>query len=429
MTEMQNYQQQQNNNHSYLTQTVVGDSTDFAVLQRGGDDSNPEIPIVAVVKPRSIFSFSVFIPSEVWVLWNVSGANITTGVLPSPGTTQFPSAFNKRVSHLVSRNAITYNCPVQECPTKDNVMVQVNCTINFKITSPSLFVLQLGATRADDLLRGSMEEAVRKLVRTEDVAKVRGIRGSGRSEILLESLRKKFAGCGVDFASLKITEVTLPSNMQAALEATTEMNAKLKTIEKQHDVKKAETETRLINELKELQRKNLQQEQVKQGELQQAKVYGDTAKTNMTEEANTQTAGAKVQVEVMKRNAQAEKERAANNAERNRAQQLNKAKNEAQQIKLKADEDLRRGVMDSVEERAVAEREAQAIKLDAEVENKLKEQVALQRKHELALAQRKVLATLAAKGHYNLVGKTGDVMLKSMMEGDFNESDFGALRG
>lgn len=427
MTEMQNYQQQQNNNHSYLTQTVVGDSSEFAVLQRDGNDSNPEIPIVAVVKPRTIFSCSVFIPSEVYVLWNISGKNATGGI-PSAGKTQF-GAFHQRVSHLVSRNAITYNCPVQECPTKDNVMVQVNCTINFKITSPSDFVLKLGAARADDLLRGSMEEAVRKLVRTENVAQVRGIRGAGSSEKLLEALRKKFLGCGVDFASLKITEVTLPSNMQNALEATTEMNAKLKTIEKQHDVKKAETETRLINELKELQRKNLQEEQVKQGELQQAKVFGDTAKTNMTEEANTQTAGAMVQVEVMKRNAQAEKERAANNAERNRAQQLNKAKNEAQQIKLKADEDLRRGVMDSVEERAVAEREAQAIKLDAEVENKLKEQVALQRKHELALAQRKVLATLAAKGHYNLVGKTGDVMLKSMMEGDFNESDFGALRG
>lgn len=427
MTEMQNYQQQQNNSHSFLTQKVVGDSSEFSVLQREGNDSNPEIPVVAVVKPRTIFSCSVFIPSEVYVLWNVSGKNVTDGI-PNPGKTQI-GTFNQRVSHLVSRNAITYNCPVTECPTRDNVMVQVNCTINFKITSPSDFVLKLGAARADDLLRGSMEEAVRKLVRTEDVAKVRGIRGSGRSEVLLESLRRKFLGCGVDFASLKITEVTLPSNMQNALEATTEMNAKLKTIEKQHDVKKAETETRLLNELKELQRKNKQEEAVKQGELQQARVFGDTAKTNMTEEANTQTAGAKVQVEVMKRNAQAEKERAANNAERSRAQQLNKAKNEAQQIKLKADEDLRRGVMDSVEELAVANRDAQAIKLDAEVEEKLKEQVALQRKHELALAQRKVLATLAAKGHYNLVGKTGDVMLKSMMEGDFNESDFSALRG
>ena len=75
----------------------------------------------------------------------------------------------------------------------------------------------------------------------------------------------------------------------------------------------------------------------------------------------------------MQKNALSGMERAKNPAEKNCTQKLNEAKDEAQKIKLRADEDLRCGVMDSVEELAKAERDAQAIRSDTEVKSTLKE--------------------------------------------------------
>jgi len=367
----------------------------------------------------------VNIPNKLHVLWNIAGEYQTTAEV-KPGTTVF-RPFQYRISHLVVRDQIPYDCPVAQCPTSDNVMVSVNLSLSFRIVTPDLFVFNLGAVRCDELLKGGVEEGVRKLVRKREVKDVKALRGH-QSGDLIDMLKIKFQNCGIDFTKVMITEVTLPENMQKALEATTQMNASLRSIDKQHAVDKSKTEKDLDIQLNALTRKNLQDKAEKGGEKQQAIIKADTDKTNMKEEAATKLAEAQVQVSVMKKNAMSEKERAKNNAERNRTQELNKAKDEAQKIKLRADEDLKGGVMDSVEELATAEREAKAITLDAEVENNLKEQVKMQRQHEFAIAQRKVLATLAEKGHYNLIGKTGDVMLKSMMEGDFNEKDFAALR-
>jgi len=405
---------------AYLTTKVIGDpSSAESALARSGN----EIPVIAVVKPRSLLSCTLSIPTGVQILWNQSGAHSTA--VPTSGSMKLTS-FNNRISHCVTRNNVVYDCAPIECPTSDNVMVTVNCTVSFMIQSAYHFVYQLGSSRADQLLRGGAEEGVRKMVRESPVMQVKLLRGSqGR---VLEGLKSKFKDCGVRFDDVKITEVVLPQNMQKALEATTEMMATLATIGKQHDVTMNKTEKELAIQLSSLQRRNQQDEADKNGQKAQAGILAETQKTNMREEAANNVAQAKVQVEVMKKNALSGMERAKNLAETNRTQGLNETKDAAQKIKLKADEDLRRGVMDSVEELAKAERDAKAIRLDAEVETNLKEQVALQRKHELALAQRKVLATLAEKGHYNLVGETGDIMLKSMMEGDFNESDFAAFK-
>merc|ERR1740123_335845 len=173
-----------------------------------------------------------------------------------------------------------------------------------------------------------------------------------------------------------------------------------------------------------LERKNERLLTEKAGQKRASEQQATVNKTNGDTEADQKKTEAEEQCEVMKLNAAAEKERAQRQAETQRQQELNKAREEALQVTLRADEDLRSGVLDSVEELAQAQRQAKEIELKAEVEASLATQIRLQREHELGLAQKKVLATLAAKGHYNLVGQAGDIMLKSMMEGDFNIEDF-----
>jgi len=380
-------------------------------------------PVLAavLVKPRSLTSFSITIPPECYVLWNHSGANSPD--VPAAGRTTFCTPFYKRVSHLVSRQAFTYNCPVAEVPTLDNVMCKVDAVLNFKITQPDVFILRIGVQRADELLKAGCEEGLRKLARRFTVGRVKMLRGQSTGP-LLDIMNKKFRNTGLEFQSARVTEVTMPPELIKALSSTAEMMATLKTLKRQHEVAMVQKEKDLEISMNDLKRTNIQEEQDRQGTLRNVEVDGSTMLMNMQEESATAIARAKAQVDVMKANARAEVERSQNSAQRDRAQVLNAAKEETNQIRIKADYDMRAGILDSLEELAQAERQAKAIALDAEVENNVAKEVALQRAHERSIAEKKVLAKLAAKGHFNLVGKAADLMLASLMEGDFNLESF-----
>ena len=75
----------------------------------------------------------------------------------------------KRVSHVVTQKAVRFNAPVSFCPTKDNVLVNIDVSFNFQIYDADKFVSLLGAGRFQELLRVETEEAIRTLVFTREV--------------------------------------------------------------------------------------------------------------------------------------------------------------------------------------------------------------------------------------------------------------------
>lgn len=78
-------------------------------------DAN-EIAIVLVPKSSMLFHLVVDVPSGPFVLWQQWHKDM--GQL-SPGVIWFWPAWN-RISHIVTRATVTYNCPVQDCHTSDN---------------------------------------------------------------------------------------------------------------------------------------------------------------------------------------------------------------------------------------------------------------------------------------------------------------------
>ena len=73
-----------------------------------------------------------------------------------------------RVSHIVTRATVTYNAPTRNCPTADNVMVNVDLSLTFRIgpdaDAAANFIYKLGAHRFDELIGAETEVAIRGLV-------------------------------------------------------------------------------------------------------------------------------------------------------------------------------------------------------------------------------------------------------------------------
>jgi hypothetical protein len=122
------------------------------------------IPIVLTPSYPTLMTVFMKVPSGLWVLkqkWNAHAG------MMDPGLKMFWPAWN-RVSHIVTKQAVTYSNPVRGCPTSDNVMVDIDISISFQIGPTEddayTFVYSLGAHRFDELLYSLTEEAIRGLV-------------------------------------------------------------------------------------------------------------------------------------------------------------------------------------------------------------------------------------------------------------------------
>lgn len=75
----------------------------------------------------------------------------------------------ERVSHLVTMQYVVFDSPVKECPTMDNVMVEIDVSVVFHVKDTELdvenFVYKLGPERLDAMLKAYQEEAVRDMAR------------------------------------------------------------------------------------------------------------------------------------------------------------------------------------------------------------------------------------------------------------------------
>lgn len=81
-----------------------------------------------------------------------------------------------KVSHLVTEQYIVYDTPVKECPTLDNVMVEVDVSVVFHIKDEAAavenFVYRLGPEELENMLHAYQEEAVRAMARQKKYSSI-----------------------------------------------------------------------------------------------------------------------------------------------------------------------------------------------------------------------------------------------------------------
>ena len=193
-------------NHSKVVQRSVRSAMDTDEFYKLGSDGS--IPIVLVPRHNCCCYCCLNIPSGVSVLWQSWTAN--QGLRP-PGLIVCWPGWN-RISHVVTRASKTYNAPVQNCPTQDNVMVSVDVSISFQIQDAEKFVYTLGAHRFDELLSAQTDEAIRGLVHEVPSSRVLDLREEFALG-MLQGLNRKVNPFGVAILNVKITEVSLPSKL------------------------------------------------------------------------------------------------------------------------------------------------------------------------------------------------------------------------
>ncbi|RLN52476.1 hypothetical protein BBJ29_001117 [Phytophthora kernoviae] len=194
------------------------------------------IPIVLTPSYPTLIQIFMKVPSGLWVLkqkWNAHAG------MMDPGLKVFWPAWN-RVSHIVTKQAVTYSNPVRGCPTSDNVMVDIDISISFQIGPTEddayTFVYTLGAHRFDELLYSLTEEAIRGLVHSVRHDQVHDLREEFAMGMKTD-LNTKLKSYGVFIHNAKVTNVDLPSALSKTLEETTAFKTRMEEQEKNHENK------------------------------------------------------------------------------------------------------------------------------------------------------------------------------------------------
>lgn len=130
-----------------------------------------------------------------------------------------------KIAAMITKNTIRFNIPVEKCPTKDNVRITIDVSINFHIGREAeeerqedceKFLYSLGANRLQELLEQECNEKVRMLVRRQRVRNIREIKSEMAHEIL-EDLSARFNLLGIYFESVVIMNIIIPRDLRVAL--------------------------------------------------------------------------------------------------------------------------------------------------------------------------------------------------------------------
>ncbi len=132
--------------HTKITQMHVTDLT-TAISIFGTKASDGSMPLILVPQRRKMGDFLISVPANVYCLLQKDGQ--AAGLLEQGIHRLIAPRY--RVVYAVSKQSSTYDAPIQACPTRDNVMVNVDVVLIFKIVDPEAFAYNLGATRFDEV--------------------------------------------------------------------------------------------------------------------------------------------------------------------------------------------------------------------------------------------------------------------------------------
>ena len=202
------------------------------VFHQADDDPTDDIDDKAIVLipedpcglacPRFCFS----VPSGMWILKQHCGRDVG---LELPGFKLAWWGWDK-ISHVVTRSTVSYSTPVKQCPTADNVRVEIDVSLNFQI-GPTIkdarrFVYELGAARFDELLGAEIEEAVREMVFQVKALRIHDLREEF-ADGMLRGLNRTMRKFGVEMKNVKITGVKLPESLERALQSKTQFKSQM----------------------------------------------------------------------------------------------------------------------------------------------------------------------------------------------------------
>mmetsp|Transcript_32202 Transcript_32202/g.48024 ORF Transcript_32202/g.48024 Transcript_32202/m.48024 type:complete len:412 (-) Transcript_32202:202-1437(-) len=373
-----------------------------------------EIPIVLVPQSPTFASLALNVPSGPFVLYQRWYKDM--GQL-SPGVIWFWPFWN-RISHIVTRATITYNAPARDCPTADNVMVNVDLSLTFRIgpdaDAARNFVYRLGAHRFDELLSAETEEAIRGLVYSVTHDKVNDLREEFALG-MLSTLNSKVNIYGVQITNVKITDVQLPRELQLRLERTTAFKTKMGEQEKSHENRVRVLEDEATKELETIRKSNARKIQQIVAEQKRYEIERREMEEKAKGEARVQEVTAMTRADVALKKAKGEEVVEKVRARQNAEALLKGTQVKSQTMKIEADRKANVMIKNSEAALKVSESNAAAMIAKAEAEAEGAEALAEKRRYELEWARLKVLEKIAGKGRKFITGDKGEAILNDLV--------------
>eukprot|EP00164_Ancoracysta_twista_P003998 GFYU01005367.1.p1 GENE.GFYU01005367.1~~GFYU01005367.1.p1 ORF type:complete len:420 (+),score=177.89 GFYU01005367.1:64-1323(+) len=313
----------------------------------------------------------------------------------------------EHVQYLVTRQYTVFDCPVKNCPTLDNVQVQIDIVIVFRIIEPFKFIFKLGPDKLNEYLRSSQEDAIRGLARSVNHTAVYDLRGSSTSA-MMEKMNQRFNEYGVSIEDVTITNVSLPREIANALQSETTYDSKQKEqkMKQEYDMKlmNDEAERKKAMESRKAERHQSQNQfEMRKSKLQKEidTIEGETAK----EVAEIQATQAKETAEI-----QADtrlKVSAIEGKKESLVMQI-KAQGELESQKIVAETSKYVHTRTAETDLKVAELKAKAMNILAEAQKKAGTAMFGKRKFDAGIQHLEVLRKLARNPNTVIAGNNGD---------------------
>jgi len=186
-----------------------------------------------------------------------------------------------RIARLVSRQYMIFDTPVRDCKTKDNITVNIDVLIVFKIAEARTFAYGIGPEKLDDLLRASQEEVLRQMAGDIEVKDIYDLFGTEKTKDYVLKMNESFKEHGVEILSFTVRDVRIPDPMAKDFEDRTLYESK--TIEAEM---KQQSDTLNLNNEEELSK----QKEVCDNNRMAAEAVHVTRKAEITKDVREVTA-------------------------------------------------------------------------------------------------------------------------------------------
>lgn len=390
-----------------VTQLNADTSDLVGLVERFDDLVNGVTPIVIVPDRRIARPFHFIIPEDCFCIVQKDGKDL--GVWES-GFHFAPWRY--RVAYMVTKRATTYDFRVVSCPTADNVICKVDVTFVFKITNPCDFCYRLGAMNFDNHLRSVAEETLRSMIRCVNHINIYELRVSG-SNNFMNVLNVSFQHFGVEFSSVTIKNIEVPSVIFYALETASKYTSSLNHHIKEHEFKEKILTDRLNFEVE--QHRLAQERKLKQLVYRKEKISLQTdKKVEKIEKKNHCDIILEESIaesEVIR--SQASFRDAQVKARADSEKMIENAKANLERAKKEVDEWRNEQLIKSKSELLTAESN---FKIIQELTNARENTALLQtRKQEISVERLKTLATLATSANMAIFASTGQKLIDNFV--------------
>uniref|UniRef100_A0A7S3NEY9 Band 7 domain-containing protein n=1 Tax=Euplotes harpa TaxID=151035 RepID=A0A7S3NEY9_9SPIT len=325
-----------------------------------------------------------------------------------------------KIQFLVTQQNFQFDLPVRNCPTIDNIYIQIEVSIILRVRpgedNVKNFCYKTSVNQLNEQLDAAISERIRVLARSKTHKEAYSIRGkkTNQSQTLCAYMNGLFESKGIEIRSIIITDVILDAQIANQMEEKT-LYASKNTLERKQQC----FELRVINDEQEYNQRKERMKQERESEvLRCSKMIAEVEQKVRKIEADTQKIIAeineKAHAEVAKVDAQSELEAQEIISETKMIRASIMADGRALYNKLFSESDAYVIKKNAQAQEVASKMVAEEVKIRGQAEAELSKNLASRRHFDEEMAKLGVLQDLANNDHLSIFGDHKDSLLAQL---------------